>query len=253
MGEIDYEIDDVEYVILNNSAYSLVVSGGILTINTTDDGLHTNSGDLLISGGNITITTSDDAVAADKNLKITGGILNVLKSYEGIEAETIEIAGGENRVKASDDGINASSDESTTIQRQKCYIWITGGKTFVNASWDGVDSNGGMLVSGGELYVYGPTSGGDGSLDADTGIVITGGVLIAVGSSGMVETPANNSTQYVMSINLTSAVNGEILVKQGATILTEFDPISVFNETKGYQSLVISLPSLQKNTTYTVL
>lgn len=83
-------------MISENTAYSLIISGGNITINSTDDGLHTNSGDLLISGGNIVISTSDDGLTADKNVKITGGNLTVLTSYEGIEGETIEISGGVN-------------------------------------------------------------------------------------------------------------------------------------------------------------
>lgn len=252
VGEIDYEVDSAEYKILENTAYSLIVSAGDIEISSTDDGLHTNSGDLLISGGKIKIKTVDDGVSADKNVKITGGELTILTSYEGIEGETIEISGGINIITATDDGINASNDDSQSVQRTKCYIKITGGRIFVNAQGDGIDSNGGVLISGGELYVYGPVSNGDAALDSETGIIVKGGILIAVGSSGMVETPTTNSIQYIISINLSSSISGKIQVKSDNEVIADFDPISIFGVTKNYQSIVISIPNFYKGEKYSV-
>lgn len=45
----------------------------------------------------------------------------------------------------------------------------------VNAQGDGLDSNGDLTISGGEVYVDGPTNGGNGALDYDGNGTITGG------------------------------------------------------------------------------
>ena len=66
----------------------------------------------------------------------------------------------------------------------------------IGSEGDGVDSNGTILISGGELYIAGSGNSADAALDADGGILINGGYVFAAGSLGMVETPASNSSQY---------------------------------------------------------
>lgn len=253
VGEIDYTVGSTNNTILNNTAYSLIIAGGQVNIVTTDDGLHTNFGNLLISGGSINIETSDDAAAADKNLKISGGKLTVSKSYEALEGETIDILGGEVKTVSTDDGINASSDATTAVQKTTCYIKISGGVVYVSSGGDGVDSNGGIQISGGELYVSGPASGADAALDSETGIIIDGGIVIAAGSSGMVQTPAANSKQYCISINLPASASGNITVKSGSTTLAAFSPSDIFGSGKNYQSMVISCPDFTEGKTYSIV
>lgn len=65
------------------------------------------------------------------------------------------------------------------------YIKIAGGTLTVSADGDGLDSNGGLLVTGGTTIVYGPTSDGDSALDYDGSAIVTGGTLAAIGSAGM--------------------------------------------------------------------
>ena len=64
---------------------------------------------------------------------------------------------------------------------------ISGGVISVSASGDGVDVNGDLEMTGGELYVNGPESGGDGALDYDGSFTLTGGTVAAVGSAGMAQ------------------------------------------------------------------
>lgn len=123
----------------------------------------------------------------------------------------------------------------------------------MSSGGDGVDSNGGLQISGGQLYVSGPTSGADASLDSETGIVIDGGIVIAVGSSGMVETPATNSKQYCISINLSASTTGDIEIKSGTEVIASFSPSAIFGAGKNYQSIVISSPGFANGKTYTVV
>lgn len=44
-------------------------------------------------------------------------------------------------------------------------IQINGGILHIDAGGDGIDSNGNLTVTGGEIYVYGPTNSGNGALD----------------------------------------------------------------------------------------
>ena len=86
---------------------ALVISGGSITIDAQDDGLHTD-GDMTISGGECTISSGDDGAHADVSLTVLDGKITVLTSYEGLEANQITLAGGDIDVTASDDGINAN-------------------------------------------------------------------------------------------------------------------------------------------------
>ena len=81
-------------------------------------------------------------------------------------------------ITSQDDGFNAASASAgrkvTPEQKEgkgqwkmirNCYLTISGGKINVNATGDGLDSNGSVYISGGEIYVSGPTANNNGGLD----------------------------------------------------------------------------------------
>ncbi len=247
VGLIEYEVEaadgtTTEYEIPTGN-YSIVVDSGELSIDSADDAMHVNAGNLFINGGNLNITTLDDALTADNLLRINGGNVTVLNSYEGLEGAYVEINNGTLNITATDDGINAASDDTSITE----HIIVNGGEVTVLAQGDGIDSNGSILFAGGTIVVHGPTSGGDGALDADKGIVVTGGTLYAASSLGMVETPSSNSTQNVVSY----AQNQSISI--GTTIeLRDADGnvlLSVVTE-KACQSLILSSSELKTGSTY---
>ncbi|NGZ76436.1 carbohydrate-binding domain-containing protein [Saccharibacillus alkalitolerans] len=85
----------------------LTINGGTFAIDSADDALHSN-GSTEVTGGDLQISTGDDALHGETALTITDGTIDVKTSYEGLEAENITIDGGDIRVAASDDGVNAS-------------------------------------------------------------------------------------------------------------------------------------------------
>lgn len=236
---------------------SVAVLDGTFALDCCDDAVHSN-GSAAISGGTFAISTGDDGVHADENLKISGGTVNISKSYEGLEGATIDITGGKITIIASDDGINAAggNDESgfgggmardTFGGSSSYYINISGGTINIDASGDGIDSNGSLTVSGGEIYVSGPTSGGDSALDYDGTAQITGGIVIAAGSSGMAQNFGDSSTQGSIMLNYQSFASGKISVSDSnGNVLAEYTP------SKNYSSVVVSCPGLTKGGTYTV-
>lgn len=218
---------------------------GTFNIDSTDDAIHANSGNVLIEGGTYTIATYDDAITSDNLTKITGGEITVSKSYEGIEGAYVEISGGTIDIVSSDDGINAASDNTSVVE----HIIISSGNVKVNASGDGIDSNGSILISGGTVLVFGPTSDADAGLDADRGIVITGGYVFVTGSFRMVETPSRNSTQYVVSYAYQSkiAANSVISLVDG-----NGDTLISVEILKDCQSIIFSTPDLAKGSAYSL-
>lgn len=243
-GEIKYEIDGTEYAVTKNSNYFIVIDGARVKINSSDDAIHTNSGNVLIKGGTLDLTTLDDGIHADELVKIDGGEITVNGSYEGIEGAYVEIGGGTIYITASDDGINAASDDESVNE----HIIISGGTITVDASGDGLDSNGTIYVSGGTLIVYGPTTGADTGLDADGGILIDGGNVFVASSKEMLEIPASNSKSNVL-------VYGVNTVQAGSEIiLTNADGGEMVRITlkKQAQTIILSMPELATNGTYSL-
>lgn len=240
------EFDDTDYPSTDTNNYALVILGGTFEINSNDDALH-SKGNLLVTGGTLNIATGDDGLHAEYLTKIVLGNITVTKSYEGIEGATVEILGGTIDITSTDDGINAANSDFG--RNYAFYILITGGKITVDAQGDGLDSNGTIKITGGDITIYGPTQNDNGALDADTGILVNGGNLIAVGAAGMVETPSGNSTQCYISLTLSSAV-------QAGTAITVKDSngnvlIAVAPD-KRYQSVIVSHSSFVQGETYTV-
>lgn len=186
------------------------ISGFTININSTDDGIHANShsgvletgedgkGTIVINGGTITISSGDDGIHADKQLDANDGYINIITSYEGLEAITINLNGGKVYVYATDDGINACTGDGKTSP----IVNVTGGYidvTTASGDTDGIDSNGNYLQTGGMVLVKGGSSSGNvsGSIDVDGTVTITGGTCVALG--GVCETPINSVNAYVLS------------------------------------------------------
>lgn len=232
------------------------ISGAAINISSTDDGIHANSdsgvletgedgkGIISISGGTITISTGDDGIHADKELNITDGYINVLTSYEGLEAITINISGGQNFVYAADDGINACTGDGTSTP----LINITGGYVDVttgSGDTDGIDSNGNYTQSGGMVLVKGGSSSGQvsGSIDVDGNITITGGTCVALG--GICETPVNSVNAYVFSSVSFNAGSYSVKDSSGNEIIS-------FTLNNSYSNGWICTSALTTNTEYTL-
>ncbi|MGB0783807.1 MAG: carbohydrate-binding domain-containing protein [Marinomonas sp.] len=126
---------------------------------------------------------------------------------------------------------------------------ILGGRTHIQSSGDGFDSNGDAMMSGGELFIEGPTSGRDGYIDVDGFFKLTGGRLFAMGSAGMAQAPSDDSTQPVIQINLESTY------AKGATVtITHAESNQVFEQVMpmDFQSFTVSEPEFTLGQTYQV-
>lgn len=203
----------------------LTISGGSLSINAADDGVHSNSA-VCIFGADVTIAAGDDGIHADSTVSISGGEIRITESYEGIEAAEINVSGGDIHVKSSDDGINASdgSGGGGFNRNSSGMLEISGGYIYVDADGDGLDSNGDIMMTGGTVIVCGPTSSADGALDSgdnNNTITVTGGTLIALGAVGMMETPETN---YLAATNLNAAAGTLIVVTdEDGAVLCAFE------------------------------
>ncbi len=171
---------------------SLVITGGNITITAPQDGIHVNDG-FSFKAANLTIDAGDDGIHSDTFIYTESGTILVNTCYEGLEAKTIDIVGGDITIYPTDDGINANggtntnggmggapggpvgnggeqgqngentntteqttntTDTTATTEEEETYIRISGGTvTIINTT--GNDADG--LDSNGSIYIDGGT------------------------------------------------------------------------------------------------
>lgn len=233
----------------------ILAEGGSITVSSADDTVHSN-GDVQINGGKFALSSGDNGIHADNALIINSGEITVSKSYEGLEGKTVTVTGGNIDITSSDDGINAADGSSSSSggapganASSDVYINISGGYITVNASGDGVDSNGNIDISGGVILVSGPVSDGDSALDCDGTATVTGGTAIFCGSAGMAETFSDSSSQPSLMYTLDSAAAAGTSV---ALVNSEGKVIASFVPSKQYINIVISSPHLTVGSSYTL-
>lgn len=230
----------------------LTVAAASLTISSPDDAMHAK-GNVTISGGSIDAATADDGIHADGSITINDGNVLVSKALEGLEAETININGGETVIHASDDGLNAAGGSDSASEETGPWggdstgtLSITGGYLYVNAQGDGLDSNGSLYVTGGTVIVEGPTNNGNGALDVgERGRVasITGGTVLALGSTGMAVN-FSEGTQCAALVALSGKTGDTVTVDDGSDF--------TFTAGKAFACVVYSSPDLEQGKAYTL-
>lgn len=232
----------------------IVIDEGSFEVSSKDDSFHSN-GDIKINGGSFTAATGDDGFHADSNLIINGGSITVSRSYEGLEGQKVTVTGGNIDITASDDGINAASPSvsgSSTDGRpgnsdSNSLITISGGYILVNASGDGIDSNGNVAITGGTVLVSGPTDNGNAAFDYNGEATVSGGTVILCGSSGMAQGFSDKSEQASFMYTLdssASAGSSVALTDEKGNVIASFIPA------KQYNNIVITSPSLKNGSSY---
>ena len=258
------------------AANSMLISGGSIAVNSADDAIHSDMS-VIINGGTFTIASGDDAVHAEDTLTVTAGKIDISESYEGLEALHIDVQGGDIKLAASDDGLNAAggTDQSgTTGGRDGMFgggpggmgggrpggggfggmsgnsngsIKVSGGTLYINASGDGIDANGTVEITGGHTTVVGPTRGDTATLDYDVSATISGGTFIGTGASGMAQT-FSDSEQGVIAVSVGNQFAGtEIILKDtsGKTLIS-------YKPDLDFAVVILSAPDIVKGQTYTI-
>ena len=237
-----------------NIENNLIITGGTFDLNTADDAIHSDT-NAEITGGTFKIYTGDDGVHADTQLDlgISGGLARdpefyIYSSYEGLESGTVNLYSGKYYVVSSDDGINAAGGSANGsdpgmgggntfnpggrpggpggpggqggTSSGNYALNIYGGAVYVNALGDGLDSNGTLNLTGGNVSVFSMQSGGDNSpFDCDGTMTLNGATVFAAGTNPMNENPSTSTSQsyYKQSTNLSAGT--VITVKNGSTTL----------------------------------
>jgi hypothetical protein len=194
------------------SAVITVLEGGTVTVDSSDDAVHSDAA-VHLNGATVTVASGDDGVHAETSLLVDAGTVKITSAVEGLESADITVNGGKTEITASDDGVNAAGG---TGQEQggggpggggqevgDYKLVVTGGTLIVKAISDGLDSNGTATFSGGTVVLYGATSRGSGALDLNGSLILNGGTIAAVGGA---VTPSDDSGQGWLSAAVEPAV-----------------------------------------------
>ncbi len=151
----------------------LVVTAKNLTVSAVSTGLNGKES-VAITGASVAITAGSNGIRSDEIITISGDRVEI-KASEGIEATYVLISGGDIRVSASDDGINAALKSAVYTPT----VEITGGSisvTMGTGDTDGIDSNGDIIISGGNISVNAASA-----FDYDGSASFTGGTVYVNG------------------------------------------------------------------------
>ena len=197
----------------NDTGCEIKIYNSEMYLNTADDAFHSNR-DLTILKGKYEIYSKDDGVHAgfnlilgEKDAPVEDLDLEVLHSYEAIEAMTITINSGKIIATATDDGINAAGDSGSnprpwgnkkTINLREpnppgpggrgnasYYISIYDGEVNVFCDGDGIDSNGNIFIHGGDIRVFSQGNRDNEPIDHDGNFTLFNADVLGVGSKGM--------------------------------------------------------------------
>lgn len=253
------------------SAGDMTIVGGSFNIDSADDAFHSN-GNITISGGSFNIATGDDAVHADGDLLVEGEtVMDITTCYEGLEATNVTVSDGDISIDATDDGINAAGGSGNGTQGAPgafgadmftgggdYMITINGGIIRITAAYDGLDSNGGITINGGELYISAAglnAPGGDGALDCDGLFTINGGTVAGSGGTAFAVIGTSGSdinadgSQPVLNFQFTEAQAEGTVIElkdaQGKVIVGHTAAIQ-------FKCIALSSPDMRDGESYTV-
>lgn len=251
-----------------HSERALQVDGGTVTVTKSYEGLEGST--VTVNGGVIDVTSSDDGVNAAVDPTGDSSVEAADAGAFGPEAAAgqPEDPMGGGRAPAGDGRAPEDADAQAPTSTGQvpadaggqapgaggdmdyvstAQVTINGGKLTIQAGGDGIDSNGDLTVTGGEAYVFGPASDGDGSLDfAGTG-TITGGVVMCAGSSGMAQNFGDASTQGSMLVSASGQAGDAIqLVDEDENVVASCEART------SYSCVLVSVPGVESGKTYTL-
>ncbi|EPD77460.1 carbohydrate-binding domain-containing protein [Atopobium sp. oral taxon 199] len=212
---------------------SLVITGGNISITAPQDGIHANDG-FSFTSAHLTIDAGDDGIHSDTFIYTEGGAILVNSCYEGLEAKTIDITGGDITIYPTDDGINANGDTATNGG-------MGGGPGGGGAPPGGDNGNQGgqsdngekndttktnetteeeetyIRISGGTVTIINTTGNDADGLDSNGSIYIDGGAILVSLPGGS----TNNAIDYGSENNGKAIVTGGTVLGFGGSGMAE--------------------------------
>ena len=186
----------------------ILITGGTIAVDAADDAIHSDGG-VNLYGGTYRLYSGDDGVHAETTLSagVSSSSMDrdpsvyVGQSYEGLEGAEVNIYNGRYEIHAKDDAINAAGGSGNGSgggggwapwgpggpggNSSTYNIYVYGGSIYAVCNGDGLDSNGGLYLYGGDVIVCSMPNGDNSALDADGTRVIDGAMVFTAGAKGI--------------------------------------------------------------------
>ena len=102
-------------------------------------------------------------------------------------------------------------------------MYISGGDIYVNAEADGLDANGNIIISGGNIEVWGAKTNTDGDfVDYDGTMSISGATFFAGGNKGMIQPDQISNSQGKLNGEYSVSANYYVNVLSGSTTIKSY-------------------------------
>lgn len=232
---------------LKSKASMMFRPGNMITVKAFPAGKGVNAkNELYILGGALNVDCSfsqDKALTCGRNMYIKGGHTVVKadgsEASEGMQSKFLmQIDGGVVEVAAQDDAINSQGD-----------MVINGGEVRAySATNDALDSNCNLVINGGTVFASGygmPEGGLDSADESGYRLFINGGEVVAIG--GRHSNPEKQSRQPSIQWRLDNVEAGKEYAVEG---------ISTYKSERAYQmgggTILFSSPNLKQGASYTL-
>ncbi|MBO4414706.1 MAG: carbohydrate-binding domain-containing protein [Lachnospiraceae bacterium] len=250
-------------------ALTVTMTAGDVRIYPSDDGINANGGSSDAFGGGQPGgqgSQSDGFAGQMGSTEDAEGGFNGQQGNAKSQADTADgrnvAADGSGRPELPDGNGSAGTDgaennSASSSSAEDSVITISGGTlTIINTKGndcDGLDSNGSIYISGGDIRISLPGSGTNSAIDygsESSGVcVITGGTVIACGGSEMIESFDEASSQCSILYNLESSAKAGStlsLADSSGNVLLEYEIPNSFT------SVNISCPEMKVGETYSL-
>jgi hypothetical protein len=190
---------------------ALKIMSGTLSLHTAGDGLCAGQ-TVIVTAGTLRLASGKVGIHSDGTVDISGGEIDIQQSFEGIKGARVAVSDGLIRVVSEGDGINVAagnespkedgkSDSDDSRAQADGTLEIAGGFLTVDASGGGVDVYGAAYMTGGTVIINGPADNAGDALHYTGEFQIIGGYLLVADSSGMAQSPPNDSSaQYTVTV-----------------------------------------------------
>ena len=247
-------------------ALTVDITDGDITISCSDDGINANGGNSSFAGAGPMGGRMGDAQfpGMEGSAPVEGmphGDRNTEHPQRPDDGQRPQMGktGQKPQMSGDDKGAKTGNDTAASEDNggEETWIHISGGNiTITNATGrdaDGLDSNGDIIITGGNILISLTDSGNNCAIDhaGESGGVctISGGTVIACGNSSMAEgfddTSAQASILYTYREGFSDGSKITITDETGNTLLSWEVPYS-------FSSVVISCPEMVSGKTYNV-
>ncbi len=251
-----------------------VDAGTINIISEQSEGME-SKGTIMINGGDINITAADDGINTGSESTQTDGTVSFGgQPPQGENGNPPEMPDGDmpqgnppekpngempqgnppempngdmpqgNRPEMQGGGFGKVDEETAAAHA----ITVNGGNIYLSVGGDGIDSNGSLTITGGNIVIDGPESNGDGPLDSQGTMSVTGGEIITVSSAGMMQLPQNPEQNIIkVFFDEQGAAGDKITIKD-----SDNNELMTHTATGKYSALVYSSPELADGKSYSI-